>query len=292
MMKYRTIGAMPPGYISPNPIQPNAPPPSGTPLPPGSSVDVGVENTGGWDVNTFANFLGTGADMAEKGGIDLGPVAGFDFGAAFKTVAGMAALGAVGGVPGMVVGAIVGIVMALGSTWEQLNNPNWFQVGPGIHQFCTRYVPSKFVADAQANGTNTWQTVNEVVRALFAWWLKDGVVLTGQDNTHYHADPFANDDFWVSLLGGAPEARKFYADVGVDWDATRAQRTAAGIFVADQNVMMYKINVNVPGNAARELDPGSVVPPGAGAVYGQDLPIVPAALALGAVMLLLKSSTR
>ena len=146
--------------------------------------------------------------------------------------------------------------------------------GPGVHTFATRYVPNAFIAQAQEAGTNTWQTIPDLVRELFAWWLRDGVVLTGQNNTHYHGDPFANDSFWISQMGEAEGVTRFYADVGVDWEATRAERFAANDFRADRNVMMYKINVQAgPGVGPDSLSVGDNVnplPAGAGAVFGSD----------------------
>ena len=270
-MKYQTIGAREPGpgYVAPNPIDPAAPLPSAAPLPPGSTVEVGTVNTGGWSVEQFSKFVGTGADLVQKAGIDLGPVRGFDFGAAFARIAAASATGAAvgGGLPGAIIGAVLAIVISVGGVWNRLQNPNWYAVGPGIQQFATRYVPDAFVRDAQRDGVNTWQTIPELVRHLFAWWLAQGVVLTGQNNTHYRGDPAANDSFWISLFGEAAAVRPWYASVGVDWDATRQARFDAGNFAADQNVIMYSLKV-APGAGGTRVQPGTdTIPNGAGSEY-------------------------
>lgn len=267
-MQFRTIGALPEGYVPPNPININSPLPSPAPLPPGTSVAVGVENTGGWDFEKFGKFVGVGADLAQKAGVDLGPVAGFDFGTAFARIASFAGAGALGGPVGAVVGALVGVIMSLSGAWGRLQDPNWYGVGPGVHSWATRFAPEAFIQKAQADGTNNWPTVADLVKQLLAWWMAEqGVVMTGQGNRHYNG--IEDSTYLYELQIGNPEGpRDFYANAGVDWYATREQRFQANDFNAGRNVMMYRIEVKAAG-AETGLDPdASPIPDGSGSVFG------------------------
>jgi hypothetical protein len=268
-MKYATIGAVErdpgPGYMAPNPIIVAAPLPTATPLPPGASVSVGTENTGGWNLDNFAALVGIGADLQMKG-VNLGPVQGFDFGAAFRKIAAAAAVGSAGGAVGIAIAVLVAVIGTLGGVWERLQNPNWYQVGPGVHQWATQFAPSAFISEAQANGTNTWANVEQCARHLLSWFMaKDGAVMTGQSGRHYSG---VSDDVYVVAAGGRAFLRTFYADAGVDYEGTIAARELAGDGRANQNVMMYKIQVNPRGAAPVVLEPGNPVPAGTGDIFG------------------------
>lgn len=267
-MKFQTVGATPPGYVAPNPIVIGSPLPSPAPLPPGASVAVGVENAGGWDVEKFSAFIGKGADLAQKVGVDLGPVAGFDFAGAFMKIAAFAGAGAIGGPAGIIVGAVLGIILSIAGVWNRLNDPNWYGVGPGVHDWATRFAPSAFIAQAQADGTNTWPTVKALVEHLLAWWMgTQGVVLSGQGNSHYNG--VADSTYLYELQISDPEGpKKFYANAGVDWYATRQARTDANDFGASRNVMMYAIEVKMNSDGRSGLGPADPVPNGSGDVFG------------------------
>lgn len=301
-MKYATVGAVDrapdpfaPTYVSPNPIDPAAPLPSATPLPPGSAPRVTTVNTGAWSLEAFGQYVGTGADLLQKSGVTLpGPVAGFDFGAAFAKIAAASATGAaVGGPWGAAIGAVIAIVTNLGGLWDQLQNPNWYAVGPGVHDWATRYAESAFISEAQAKGTNRWQTVAEIARHQLVWWLgKYGAVVTGQQGRFYSG---IDDNLYVAAAGGADEVRKIYAGAGVDWDGTRAARAAANDYRANANVVMYKLEIVPRGadpvNTATGLSP-TPVPTGTGSEYAGASAGTGAALLLGGVVLLGLASKR
>lgn len=287
-MKYATVGATgrpadpsAPTYVPPNPIDPAAPLPSATPLPPGTAVVVGTENVGAWSVDKFAELVGTGADLAMKSGVNLGPLEGFDFGAAFTKIAAAAAVGAAFGPVGIGIAVLVAVVSSLGGVWARLQNPNWYAVGPGVHEWATAYAPEAFVSEAQAKGLNTWQSVPEIARHLLAWWLARGVVLTGQNGRYYSG---ILDSFYISAAGEAAFVTEFYASAGVDWNATREARFAANDFAADRNVMMYKIAVQPRGAAPVDLGSGRPVPGGTGSQF--DTGGGGGALVLGGLILL------
>lgn len=296
-MKFRTIGSTDPTYVAPNPIVPGSPLPSPAPLPPGASVAVGsvATESGRWSMDQFSQFVGIGADLAQKVGVDLGPVAGFNFGAAFTKIAGYAAAGAVFGGIGSVIGAIVGVIQAIGGVWQQLQNPNWYQVGPGVHDWATLNAESAFIGEAQEAGTNTWQTVEQIARHQLAWWLtKYGAVLTDYSRQFYTGRPNG------VYLTAAGDARSLYEAAGVDFIATRERRMAKSEGSEVQNVMMYDIRVNTLGAGGElpeigDLDPATPVAPGTGNEYGEGgEPTLSAGagIALGVVALAVLSSQR
>lgn len=294
-MKYATVGAVDrapdpfaPTYIPPNPIDPASPLPGAAPLPPGTTVTVGVENTGGWSLDKFGQLIGTGADLAQRAGVNLGPLQGFNFGAAFSKVAAAAAAGTLAGGPvGAVVGVLIALVSSLGGLWQQLQNPNWYAVGPGVHDWATRYAQDAFIQEAQQQGTNRWQTIREIAQHQLAWWLaKYGAVISGQAGRFYSG---IDDNLYVAAAGGAEAVRPLYQAAGVDWDATREARAAVGDYTATRNVMMYKINVNPRGAAPVPLAPGSPVAAGAGSEFGSG---GGGLLLLGGALLLFAGSSR
>jgi hypothetical protein len=270
-MKYRTIGSNGPSYVAPNPINPQTPLPSATPLPPGASVAVGSIPTesGRWSMEQFSTFVGVGADLAQKAGIDLGPVAGFNFGAAFTKIASFALAGAAFGGVGAVIGAIVGVIVSVGGVWQQLQNPNWYQVGPGVHSWATAYAESAFIGEAQQQGTNTWQSVQEIALHQLTWWLtKYGAVLTDYNRQFYSGQPNG------VYLTAAYDARTLYESAGVDFLATKARRLDKGEGSETDNVMMYDITVTTLGAStdmgeAPEMVPATPIAPGAGDQFSQ-----------------------
>lgn len=285
-MKYATIGAAIGAgpFEAPNPMVPDSPQPSAAPLPPGATVSTGTVNVGGWDVNALGSLVGQGADLALKG-VNLGPLEGFNFSAAYQKIAAAAAIGAAGGPVAIAVAVVVAVIITLGPVWERLQNPNWYHVGPGVHDWATRYAPSAFISQAQADRTNTWATVQDCARHLLSWFMAvDGAVMTGQNGRHYSGVP---DDVYVVAAGGRAFLGGFYADAGVDYEGTIAKRYEVQDWAANRNVMMYKIQVNPRGAAPVELEPGNPVPAGTGDVFA---PHNGAALLLGGAALLLLMS--
>jgi hypothetical protein len=274
-MKYRTIGSNDAVYVAPNPINPQTTLPSPTPLPAGSSVAVGSipTDSGRWDIEQFGRFVGTGADLAQKAGIELGPVEGFNWEAAFTKIASFAAAGALFSGPGApigaIIGAVVGVIVAIGGVWQQLQNPNWYQVGPGVHEWATANAESAFIGECQRDGVNTWQTVQDIAKHQLTWWLaKYGAVLTDYGRQFYTGR--ANGIY----LTAAGDARALYESAGVDFTATQARRLDKANGSETANVMMYDITVTTLGSStgmseAPEMVPATPIAPGAGDQFAQ-----------------------
>ena len=85
--------------------------------------------------------------------------------------------------------------------------------------------------------------------------------MTGQNGRHYSGIP---DDVYVVAAGGRAELREFYAAAGVDYEGTISQRYAVEDWRANQNVMMYKIQVLPRGASPVPMVPGTTVPAGSG----------------------------
>jgi hypothetical protein len=298
-MNYQTIGSTDPVYIAPNPINPATPRPSPAPLPPGASVAVGSVPTasGRWSVEQFGTFVGVGADLAQKAGINLGPVAGFNFEAAFTKIASFAAAGALftgpGAPLGAIIGAVVGVIVAIGGVWQQLQNPNWYQVGPGVHDWATANCESAFIGECQRDGLNTWQTVEQIARHQLTWWLgKYGAVLTDYNRQFYTGRP--NGVYLVA----AGNARGLYESAGVDFFATKDRRLEKSDGSEVRNVMMYDITVTTLGAStemgeAPEIVPATPVDAGTGDDYaqpGEPLQAGAGMVAVGVLALLALSS--
>jgi len=277
-MKFQTLGAVgDPVYIAPNPINPASPLPSPAPLPAGATVDVGTVNAGAWSAEKFAALVGQASDIASKVGGSglLGPaLSRVDWRSTFTRVASFAAAGALAGGVGAVVGAILGMIVAVAGMWGRLQNPNWYSVGPGVHDWATRYAPEAFIAQAQAEGTNTWPDVYSLTKHLLAWWMgTQGVVLTGQNNRHYNNG--LDSLYLYELQLRDPEGpAKFYLEAGVDWYGTRTARAEAGDFAANRNVNMYVVKVALPdGSFPDGAGDGGIEPPS-----GQTVALVGAGL--------------
>lgn len=278
-----------PGWISPNPIDPAAPLPGVQPLPPGASIDVVLDeqpNGQGWDLDKFGQLIGTGADLAGRVGVDLGPLSGFDFSAAFTKIAGFASTGfAVGGPIGAGIGAGLAVLLAVADVWRRFQDPEWYAVGPGVKQWATAYAQSAFVSEAQEQGTNAWPDVATIAKHQLAWWLERyGAVLSDQGGRFYSN---TSDGVYIQAAGGFEAARALYSEAGVDYAATVNRRAAAQRYGAQDHVMQYGIEVKAGGPM---VEVGGVVPvtvdprvtppsPGAGAAY-DDVGAAPASVAL------------
>jgi hypothetical protein len=240
--------------------------------------------SGRWDVEQFGRFVGVGADLAQKAGINLGPVAGFNFEAAFAKIASFAAAGALFSGPGApigaIIGAIVGVIVSLGGVWQQLQNPDWYQVGPGVQDWANNYAESAFIEECRAEGTDVWQTTEQIARHQLTWWLtKYGAVISHWVGAFYSGVP---NGIYLTAAG---DVRGLYQSAGVDWDKTREVRLAANNFSPVANVMMYDISVKTDGGETT-MDPATPIKEGTGNDFAQGGEPVSSGVGLAAVGLL------
>ena len=194
-----------------------------TPVPGGVVVTGPPTRTVGFDVEKAKGWWTAGKALADAGasnGMTVNPSALLS-----AAATGAAAGAAIAGL-GAVAGAIIAVaVYVVGAIFGGDRPSQWDNAGPNVEWWFGNYAPQEYLSWIESTGnTGVWVDVQTSARGLLTYWLSTYSYVIYPGGTFYNGR--GDMDYAYEAAGTTnPEVayawvRQFYANLGVDWDAT------------------------------------------------------------------------